>query len=611
MINLKESIELLFCRIEEKAKPLQKPLLKIIERLLFYLSILGIILLIYKFGFSKAAYIENVTLAVLEKISIIFFFGLLLRLLLTIQTKLLQKKLLPELSLLLFLSLLLAVRVYKPDWFAVHLPFLLFLKKNICLYLFLLVVFFVEISRKSLSLYSLNLNPARIFIYSFIFVILTGTGLLLLPRATVGGISVIDALFTATSAVCVTGLTAVDTATHFTTLGDFIIICLIQVGGLGIMTFTSFFGFLFKGNFSFNNELFLQSLVNEDKIGEIFKTILKILLITFGIEFLGACCIYLSLPPGFFPDTKSSIGFSLFHSISAFCNAGFSTLPNNLFNSSFRFNYSLQFIIGLLIILGGLGFPIVFNFYRYLKHYFKNKWRQLILRKQYMHAPRIINLNTKLVIATTLVLLFVGMAFYLVFEWNRTLAGLSFGGKLVTAFFGSVTPRTAGFNTVDLTAMAPATVLIYLFLMWVGASPGSTGGGIKTTTFAVAILSMVSIAKGKERIELFKREIAEESVKRALTIIFLSLIFIGLAVLIITVSDPDKSLEAISFECFSAFSTVGLTLGITPHLSYIGKIVIILVMLIGRVGTLTLLVAFVRKAKSAMYRYPKESIFVN
>lgn len=611
MTSLQNRIQPQLDFIIENASRIKKLLIKIANGILIYLSTFAILLIIYKLGFPKQEWVEAKILSVLEFFSGVFILSLLLRFILTFQIEHLKEKLLSEFALAVVISLIIANRVIAPKWFDENMPFLDFLRNNLFLYLSLLAVFLAEISQKSLNLYTISLNPARIFIYSFLLLIFTGAGLLLLPRSTVNGISIIDALFTSTSAVCVTGLTVIDTASQFTNFGKFIIFFLFQTGGLGIMTFTSFFGFLFKGEFSFNNELFLQSLVNEEKMGEIFKTILKIILTTFGIELAGAFFIYLSIPDNVWPANENKLFFVLFHSVSAFCNAGFSILPDGLFNKSFRFNYNFQIIIAFLIILGGLGFPIVFNVYRYIKHFIKNRWNQLLFRKRYVHVPRIINLNTKLVAVTTLALLLAGMMFYLLFEWDNTLKPHSWNGKIVTAFFGSVTPRTAGFNTIDIGTLLPATILIYLFLMWIGASPGSTGGGVKTTTFAIAILNCLAVAKGKDKIELYKREIAEESIKRSLTIIFLSIIFIGLAILLLTLSDPEKPLIAVVFECFSAFSTVGLTLGITPSLTPWGKMVIIVAMLIGRVGTLTIIIAFFRKTRALMYRYPKENIFIN
>ncbi len=485
------------------------------------------------------------------------------------------------------------------------------LNRNLFVYAVFILALIIETSNSSLQLSNRNTNPGLLFTFSFLFIILFGTGLLMLPKATYTGIGFTDAFFTSTSAVCVTGLLVVDTATYFTPLGKIFIIVLIQVGGLGIMTFTSFFGYFFKGGASFGNQFMLKDLINEEKLGEIFKTLLKIIMITFSIEAIGAVIIYHTVDPRMFSGGLSVVGFSVFHSISAFCNAGFSTLSAGLYQPGFRYNYMLHYIIGILVILGGLGFPVIFNHYRLLRHFLTNIYRQITSKSGYIHTPKIINVNTRLVMNTTLILLVTGFVFFMFSEYDHSLKGLSLSGKVAGAFFGSVTARTAGFNTVDMSLLAPASIIIYLFLMWIGASPASTGGGIKTTTFAVAILNFTSQAKGKGRVEVFGRELANESVRRAFSVIFLSVLVIGLAVLMLAITDEQLDITKIIFEVFSAFGTVGLSLGITSQLSLAGKWTIIVTMFLGRVGTLTILVGIFRKLHSFHYHYPSENIMIN
>lgn len=487
----------------------------------------------------------------------------------------------------------------------------IFLNRNVAVYIVFIFALIVEVSTSSLQLSNRNTNPALLFVFSFLFIIVFGTGLLMLPNATYSGIGFTDAFFTSTSAVCVTGLLVVDTATYFTPLGRFFIIVLVQIGGLGIMTFTSFFGYFFKGGAPFGNEFLLKDLINEDKLGEIFNTLLKIITLTLSIEIIGAVLIYYSLDVSLFTGNLSVIGFSVFHAISAFCNAGFSTLSAGLYQPGFRYNYSLHYVIGSLIILGGLGFPIVFNYYRLLRHFLKNKYRQLASGCAYVHTPKIINVNTRLAMITTMILLIAGFVFFMFSEYDNSLRGLSVSGKVAGAFFGSVTSRTAGFNTVDMSLLAPSSVLIYILLMWIGASPASTGGGIKTSTFAVAMLNFISLAKGKGKVEIFGREIANESVRRAFAVIFLSFLVIGMAVLMLVITDGHFDFTKIIFEVVSAFGTVGLSLGITAQLSLPGKWILIVTMFLGRVGTLTIMVGILRKLRSFNYHFPSESIMIN
>lgn len=474
------------------------------------------------------------------------------------------------------------------------------------------LLFFIELSRMSLGVNKMAIHPAMIFILSFLLVIFIGTLLLMLPNSTVAGISWTDALFTSTSAVCVTGLIVVDTATVFTGMGKTIIMILFQIGGLGMMTFTSFFGFFFKGGQSLQSQLFLKDYINEDNISKIGSTLIKIMLFTLGFELLASGLIFFIVDSSLFNSTGERAFFALFHSISAFCNAGFSTLTNGLYETGFRTEYHIHLILAISIIIGGIGFPVIVSYYQVAKRIVTNYYNSFTKKDSfYHHTPRIFNINTRLTTITTFILLVVGFITYWVFEENNTLAGLEGYGKIVTAFFGSVTPRTAGFNTVDMTQLALPTVLIYLILMWIGASPGSTGGGLKTTTFAVAVLNAISIAKGKDRVEVFNRQIDPETVRKAFAVILLSFLVIGLGVFMVLFFNPELGILDVAFEVFSAFSTVGLSLGITAKLTTGSKLVISLIMFLGRVGTLTVLVAFIRKTRSLRYKYPQESVFIS
>jgi trk system potassium uptake protein TrkH len=406
----------------------------------------------------------------------------------------------------------------------------------------------------------------------------------------------------------VTGLVVLDTSSDFTFLGQVIIIILIQIGGLGFMTFTSFFGFFFKGSFSLKSQLFLKDYVNEENIGAINATLIKIVLFTFLVEAVGALLIFSFLDGDLFDTTADHLFISIFHSISAFCNAGFSTLNFGLYESGFRTAYDVHLVIAFVIIIGGIGFPVVTGYYGYLKHVLMGTQRMVIRHQAYRHVPCVANINIRLSVYTTIALLIFGFITFYLFENEHSLKGLSWYGKLVTSFFGSVTPRTAGFNTVDMNAMAMPTVLVYLLLMWVGASPGSTGGGIKTTTFSVALLNILSLARGKRRVEVFNRRIKSETLQKAFAVIVLSLITIGCGIFLVLWFNPEMQLRDVSFEIFSAFATVGLSLGITADLTVESKLVVAFVMFLGRVGTVTFLVALFRKTRAFNYKLPEESV---
>lgn len=596
-------------KIGDFVKAAREKLSLLLNRLLLFLSVFTFLVIIFDFGFAHTAESLMLIESYYDLIIIIFFSGYLLRTLVIRGSFLKNRRRLAEFALTVILFFTLVTRILYTDWILDNFPNLYHLRSSHGNFIILLLVFFIEVSKVSFHVYTRSFNPSLVFIGSFLLIILFGSGLLMLPNSTVSGISFIDALFTSTSAVCVTGLAVVDTATYYTFMGKTIILVLIQIGALGIMTFTSFFGFFFQGGFSFQQQLAMKDFLNDENIGNIFKTLVKVISITLGIEAVGAVLIYYSL--GNVSSITDSIFFSIFHSVSAFSNAGFSTLSDGLYDPGIRANYNLHLIIAALVILGGLGFPIVFNYYRYIKKTVVSDFNRLLRKEKFYHTPRIVNINTKIALITTFVLLVSGTILYFLTEHNNTLKDLSWYGKFVTSVFGSVTTRTAGFNTVDMTTLTAPTVLIFLLFMWIGASPGSTGGGIKTTTFAVALMNMISFARGKDRIEVFKREVSAESVKRAFSIMILSLLVIGLAVFLITLFDPQLDLQHVAFECFSAYATVGLSLGITAKLSAASKIVLTITMFLGRVGTLTLLVGLIYKVKSLSYRYPTENIICN
>lgn len=452
----------------------------------------------------------------------------------------------------------------------------------------------VRFSRRILRL---QIQPARLFIGSFVFVILTGTFALLLPRATTQGISFVDALFTSASAVCVTGLIVVDTASAFTPLGKFLILLLIQIGGLGLMTFTTFFT-LFSGRLSIKERVLMQDFLSRESLGEVRRTLWHIVNVTMIIEAIGAVFLYISWDNTAFPSTQARIFSSIFHSVSAFCNAGFSLFSDNLAGPGAAMNMQVNITIAGLIILGGLGFITIVNIVRV------RPW-----------APARDRLNRRLtahslvVIVSTSVLIVAGMLLFYFIEYNNTLAGLNWWEKILASFFQSVTTRTAGFNTIDIGAMAVPSTLLFLVLMFIGASPGSTGGGIKTTTASLILLSAINHVRGKPSIDIGHRHILQSNVDRASATLFFGLVLVSLSVFAVSLLEPFPILDVV-FECFSAMGTVGLSRGITFGLSDPSKFVLILTMLIGRVGAVTLMMAITRRALINRFDYPTEQIVV-
>lgn len=513
-----------------------------------------------------------------------------------------------EIAVLLFIIIYYVARI-EYNFLESH-TFRFFNKRVI--YLLIIACFLRDFSSLKIDFKKTIINPAQLFILSFLGIVLIGAGFLMMPNATVNGILPLDALFTATSAVCVTGLTVLDTSKDFTVFGKIIIITLIQIGGLGIMTFASYFSYFFRGSGSYANQITLSEITSSNKLGDVFNTLKRILIITLVIELLGAIIIYSTLDLQLLNNSiNQGVFFSVFHSISAFCNAGFSTLSGNLYERGYQFNYSLHLIIAALFIFGGLGFPIVYNVYKYFRHLFSKTFLRYFTKDKYQHTPWVVNLNSRIILATTFILLFAGTVLIYFLEKDGVLKGHSSFGTVVEAFFISATNRTAGFNTVDMAAIGAPALMICMFLMWVGASPASTGGGIKTSTLAIATLNILSLAKGKKRTEIFRREISDNSIRRAFAIIALSLIIVGFCIFLLVIVEKDKDLIHLAFEAFSAYSTVGLSLNMTSSLSDYGKIIIIALMFIGRVSMFSLLIAIMKSERYFNYRYPKEEILIN
>ena len=459
---------------------------------------------------------------------------------------------------------------------------------------------------------STKISPSWIMVGSFITMIFAGTGLLLLPRATINGISFFDALFTATSAVCVTGLTTIDVASTFTTAGHIIILVLIQLGGIGIMTFTSFFGLMFAGRHPSQNKMLIKDLIDPDNsVSQIFTTLRNIIFITIAIELLGAFFIYEAMGN----YTLYGAFEAIFHSISAFCNAGFSTLETGLFHPDFRNNYLLLNSLSWLIILGGIGFPILFNLWQWIK----NKLQKIVYRLQKRNALSLITTNSALLTSNTIIAIIMtivlvggGTIIFFITEYNSVLCDdSSFFGKLSTSFFLATVPRTAGFSSFSMGSLTNISVVIMILYMWIGGSPMSTAGGIKTTTFAIALLNVINTLRGRDHIEIRRRTIAKQSINKAFIIIFSSLVVVAFGVIVLSIFEPQLPTQYAIFEVVSAFSTVGLSLNLTPNLTFISKITILIVMFIGRLGTITILSCFISNKGTQFYQYPTEHIPIN
>jgi potassium uptake TrkH family protein len=436
---------------------------------------------------------------------------------------------------------------------------------------------------------SLKFHPAQLLLFSFVFVILVGSLLLSLPRAVVSGetFTYIDALFTSTSATCVTGLAVVDTGTHFTFIGQLIILFLVQIGALGIMTLASFFALFFRQGISIRERAVLGEMMNIDSLGMINRTLKQIITITFSVEAIGALLLF-----AFWDDSKwdlnAHIFNSIFHSVSAFCNAGFSLTPDSLV--SLNTNYPVLFTIAALITIGGLGFVVIAEL----------SGIKLPSRKK-ARVIRRWSVQTKIVLLISSILVFGGTILFYMVE-----PGTGYPmHDLIQAFFSSVTARTAGFNSVDFVSISVPASLLIMMLMFIGASPGSAGGGIKTTTIGVLFGSLIMTILGRNRIVMFKKNITFTVLNRALVVFAFSITIILLSTFLLAIFEPFSMLDLL-FEEISAFATVGLSRGITANLSDAGKIILILSMLIGRIGAMTMAFAITAPKERVKVEYPTE-----
>ena len=515
------------------------------------------------------------------------------------------------LNILLYLTLI-PVIFFEPESGALK-YFWLFLNNRIFQLILLLLLSLLRLSSGVIGLLGKRTNPSLILAGSFFLIICIGTGLLMLPRCTVDGISWVNALFVSTSAVCVTGLVPVDVATTFTSLGQLVIIILIQIGGLGVMTLTCFFAMFFMGNTSVYNQLAVRDMISSDSLSSLLSTVIYILFFTLVIEGAGMLVLFLSIHGTLGMTVQQEMVFAAFHSISAFCNAGFSTLSENLGNPLVMQHHNLLYItISVLIILGGIGFPILVNFKHIAGYHLKRLFYFIRTGKRDRQRIRhLYNLNTKIVLLTTLILLTGGTIAILLFEWNGAFAGMSMPDKWVQAFFNATCPRTAGFTSIGLTSFSLQSLLLMLLLMFIGGAAQSTAGGVKVNAFAAAVLSLFAVIRGKSRVEVFRRQLSVDSIRRSNATLVMYLMILFLGVFVLSVLEPHASLLALVFECTSALSTVGSSLGLTPALGEAGKLFVSLLMFIGRVGVITIGLGFVPPQKHTKYKYPDDNLIIN
>ena len=433
----------------------------------------------------------------------------------------------------------------------------------------------------------LRLPPSLIIVVSFLAVIITGAILLSLPVSSANGLptNFLDAYFTSNSATCVTGLVTLDTGVHFSLFGLIVLLILIQIGGLGYLTFSTFLVLVFRRKMFVSEKLMMMEALNIYSAQDVLLVLRRIFRIVFWIEGVGALILFLRFLPE--KGVSQAVLYGVFHAVSAFNNAGFSLPPNFASLTPYATDWVVNLTVTTLIIIGGIGFLVIADILQF------KRW----------------SLHTKVVLATTLLLLMVGTIGFFILEYNNTLSPLALRHKVLASYFQAVTPRTAGFNTLDLGKIVPASAIFIMFLMFIGASPGGTGGGIKTTTFALVVLTVRGVLRNCRDTIVFNRRIPPETVRRSFTIVILGLVAIAFPIFFMTVTEK-MPLMPLAFEVFSAFGTVGLRMGITPFLSPIGKVIIIVTMFIGRVGPLTLLLALALRQKETRIEPPKEGVSI-
>ncbi|MFZ2145845.1 MAG: potassium transporter TrkG [Sedimentisphaerales bacterium] len=483
-------------------------------------------------------------------------------------------------------------------------------------YLILQVV--IKLCRTSVNLAASGKSPTRTLIASFLVLIFSGAGLLMLPRATTGeSLRFVDALFTATSATCVTGLIVKDTGRDFSLMGQVVILSLIQLGGLGIVIFGAVFALLLGQALSVRESAAMQDLLSARTLSQIGNMIAFIFIGTVFIEAVGTVGLFgmWNNVPGPVANVHQQWFCSIFHSVSAFCNAGFSLFSNSFV--SYNRSWGVYVVVCPLIILGGLGFGVLYDLVNTAADRVKRFFKKLFYKRYRlsMETPKRLRLQTKIVLSVSSCLIILGMLAILLFE--RYASGSDSAGKtgVLGALFQSISARTAGFNTVDISSLSASSKFVLILLMFIGGSPGSTAGGIKTVTLAVVIMTAVAALRKRQEVEMFKRSVRIVVVGRAITVtlLFAAVLFVGALALSVTENSNGFTLSEIMFETASALGTVGLSTGVTGPLTMltdIGKLIIIAVMLIGRLGPLTLLAALTFNLKPVRYNYPDEAVIV-
>ncbi len=612
MSIFKESLRRFRESVNLKLYDKKERVLSILRVLRLLTSLFSLSVIIYFYGFSLSPEQQKVQIQLIRGSFVFFVVSYIIRLLFEFDIpKFIRTNLLESVLILLIVIDGIFLVVFKRPIIANFFTTLGFDKIDdffiVFIQIFLLLIVGIEFGKITRLLGSLDFSPQKFFISSFVLLILSGCGLLMLPECSVeeGSMNFVDALFTSISASCVTGLIVVDTATYFTFKGKLVILLLMQLGGLNIITFGSFFAFLSQKGVGLKQQVMVKDFMSFESLSTTKSLLREILYLAFFIEVAGAIFMFKAWGATDFDSTGKKVFYSVFHSVSAFNNAGFSLFTDGYFNQAVRTNFGLHILTGVMIFVGSIGFPA-----------FIDMFGRKSLRERILYPWKTLKVGTRLAFYSSFVLIILGASVFYLMESKNSDHFLEGGfirqntiEKIVTSVFQSIN-RTSGFSSVDMSVLSTTTLFVFIFLMFVGASPGSTGGGIKTTTFSVLLLSAFSTIRGKKNIELWSKTIPNEIVRKALAILFFTLFFVFTSTIILTITDPDIDFIRLFFEEVSAFSTVGLSTGITSQLSTAGKVVIMSSMFIGRIGVLTLAFALGRKAISNNYKYPDTYVMV-
>ncbi|MCC5920222.1 MAG: ATPase [Cyclobacteriaceae bacterium] len=572
----------------------------------FIAAILGLIIILYCYGFELSDDLRDITFKSLDYIFAVFFFCFVIRWLYSFERIEFIKTHKTEAIIMLvvfingFSSIFFANNTLQnlfrdlgfPDYLELYRLF-------VSIFMALLLLF--EFIRLGSLITRLKVKPSVSLTLGFLILILAGTGLLMLPAMTTeeGGMYWLDALFTATSASCITGLIVVDTGTFFTTKGQVVIMILIQLGGIGIVAFAGFFSNFLRSGIGIQQQLLMKDTLGTDSLQDSYQLLRQVFIITFSLEAIIGVLIFFSWPEEvMFNDLQQKLFFTLFHTISAFCNAGFTFYGDSLATGILKEAYLLHIVIGIAIFLGAMGFATITEVFSIekLRDRMKNPWKDW-------------KISTKIAVYTHSLLLIVGAIFIFLIEYKNGLNGFNTMEKIIASFFQSVN-RTSGFNSVDISLFGNSTLIVIIILMFIGGNSGSFSGGIKTSTFYLITVSVFESIRGRKKITIGNRYIPKELVFKALSIFFFASSANLLGIFILNLTDPNLDFVGLLFEQVSAFATVGYSLGITDQLSELGKSWIILSMFIGRVGTLTFALALATRESTENFKYPKANLMI-